>query len=51
MQVLPRCCPARTAMSMLNFYLNRAGRNLASGQRRVLERAKGELRALFGRAG
>jgi len=37
-------------MSMLNFYLNRAGRNLGSGQRRVLERAKKELRIVFNRA-
>jgi hypothetical protein len=37
-------------MSMLVFYLNRAGRGLGARQRRTLERAKGELRALFGRA-
>ena len=41
--------PYQSAMSMLNFYLNRAGRNLGSGQRRVLERAKKELRIVFGR--
>jgi hypothetical protein len=39
----------RSAMSMLNFYINRAGRNLSPERRRVLERAKGELRKLFGR--
>jgi hypothetical protein len=42
--------PYQSAMSMLNFYLNRAGKNVSSKQRRVLQRAKGELRALFGRA-
>jgi len=36
-------------MSMLNFYLNRAGGNLPASRRRVLEQAKGELRKLFGR--
>ncbi|MEW6268688.1 MAG: DUF3175 domain-containing protein [Thermodesulfobacteriota bacterium] len=41
--------PYRSAMSMLTFYLNRAGRNLDARQRRVLERAKDELRRLFGR--
>jgi hypothetical protein len=34
---------------MLNFYINRAGRGLGAGQRRVLERAKRELRKQFGR--
>lgn len=42
--------PFRSAMSMLTFYINRAGDNLGASQRRVLERAKDELRALFGRA-
>ncbi len=41
--------PYRSAMSMLTFYLNRAGKNLPAGQRDVLERAKDELRAVFGR--
>jgi hypothetical protein len=36
-------------MSMLVFYLNRGGRNLDAGRRRVLERAKDELRKLYGR--
>jgi hypothetical protein len=39
----------QSAMSMLNFYINRAGRDLPAGKRRVLERAKGELRTQFGR--
>lgn len=36
-------------MAMLTFYLNRAGDNLAAAQRRRLESAKDELRALFGK--
>jgi hypothetical protein len=39
----------RSAMSMLNFYINRAGKNLDPSRRLVLERAKGELRLLYGR--
>lgn len=42
--------PYRSAMSMLTFYVNRAGRNLPRQRRQVLERAKTELRRLFGRA-
>jgi len=41
--------PFRSAMSMLTFYLNRAGRQLPAAQRARLEAAKEELRALFGR--
>lgn len=41
--------PFQSAMSMLNFAINRAGRNLPAGRRRVLNRAKAELRRLFGR--
>jgi hypothetical protein len=41
--------PYRSAMSMLVFYINRAGRNLDPQQRKVLERAKDELRALYHR--
>lgn len=41
--------PYRSAMSMLTFYINRAGDNLSASQRRVLERAKTELRREFGR--
>lgn len=44
-----RGTPYQSAMSMLNFYLNRAGRNLPKTRRRVLERAKGKLREAFGR--
>jgi hypothetical protein len=39
----------RSALSMLNFYINRAGSNLSPTRRRVLTRAKGELRKQFGR--
>jgi len=35
---------------MLSFYLNRAGTNLSQTRRRILTRAKGELRKQFGRA-
>jgi hypothetical protein len=41
--------PFRSAMSMLTFYVNRAGDNLPASQRRILGRAKDELRALYGR--
>ena len=41
--------PYRSALSMLTFYLNRAGRNLPAARRRTLQRAKGELRKQFGR--
>src|SRR5262245_25327983 len=39
----------QSAMSMLNFYLNRAGRGLNAAQKARLERAKQELRRLYGR--
>ena len=39
--------PYRSAMSMLTFYINRAGRSLEPGRKQVLEQAKAELRALF----
>jgi hypothetical protein len=45
-----KASPYRSAMSMLTFYINRAGSGLPETRRRVLERAKGELRKLFGRA-
>jgi hypothetical protein len=41
--------PFRSAMSMLTFYLNRAGKNLPATRRKVLQRAKDELRRQFGR--
>src|SRR5213083_1889867 len=41
--------PYQSAMSMLNFYINRAGKNLPKKQKRVLEQAKDELRDVYGR--
>jgi hypothetical protein len=41
--------PYRSALSMLVFYINRAGTNLSTERRQTLERAKGELRTVFGR--
>ena len=40
----------QSAMSMLNFYINRAGRNLSKERRKTLQTAKGKLRETFGRA-
>lgn len=42
--------PFRSAMSMLTFYVNRAGKKLPARDRRTLMRAKQELRKLYGRA-
>ncbi|MHB1219211.1 MAG: DUF3175 domain-containing protein [Alphaproteobacteria bacterium] len=42
--------PFRSAMSMLTFYINRAGKNLPAGRKRVLEETKQELRRQFGRS-
>jgi hypothetical protein len=39
--------PFRSAMSMLTFYINRAGRRLRASRKRILEQAKRELRLLF----
>ena len=41
--------PYRSAVSMLTFYINRAGKNLPASRRRTLEKAKTELRRQFGR--
>lgn len=41
--------PFQSAMSMLNFYINRAGKSLKPGRKKVLEQAKLELRKLYGR--
>lgn len=41
--------PFRSAMSMLTFYINRAGKDLDAKQKRVLEDAKDELRVAFGK--
>ncbi|HET6756813.1 MAG TPA: DUF3175 domain-containing protein [Burkholderiales bacterium] len=42
--------PFRSAMSMLTFYINRAGDNLSASRTKTLERAKDELRKLYGRS-
>ena len=42
-----KASPKQSAMSMLNFYINRAGHNLPAKQKRVLQKAKDELRGLF----
>jgi len=39
--------PLRSAMSVLTFYINRAGTNLSDQQRQILEKAKVELRKLY----
>ena len=41
--------PYQSAMSMLNFYINRAGKHLSARDKQPLEKAKHELRVLFGR--
>jgi hypothetical protein len=44
-----KATPYQSAMSLLNFYINRAGANLSPRQKRVLVRAKKELRKAFHR--
>jgi hypothetical protein len=44
-----KSAPYRSAMSMLTFYINRAGKKLSSARRRKLEAAKDKLRKAFGR--
>jgi hypothetical protein len=44
-----RGTPFQSAMSMLNFYINRAGRNLPKSRRTTLDNAKKRLREAFGR--
>ena len=46
-----KASPFRSAMSMLTFYINRAGKSLGKRQRQRLERAKSELRKAFGKSG
>ncbi|WP_295624215.1 DUF3175 domain-containing protein [uncultured Nitrosomonas sp.] len=41
--------PLASAMSMLNFYINRAGKHLSAHQSDVLEKGKNELRELYGK--
>lgn len=44
-----KASPFRSAMSMLSFYENRAGKNLSASRRRAIRQAKEELRKLYGR--
>jgi len=44
-----KASPFQSAMSMLTFFINRAGKNLPSSRKRVLSDAKGELRKAFGK--
>ena len=44
-----KAAPFVSAMAMLNFYINRAGKHLSVQQRRVLEKSKDELRELYGK--
>jgi hypothetical protein len=44
-----KAAPFQSAISMLNFYINRAGKNLSRERRRILEQAKEELKKLFKR--
>ncbi len=44
-----RTGPFRSAMSMLTFYINRAGKKLPERRKKILEKAKDELRRLYGR--
>jgi hypothetical protein len=44
-----KAAPFRTAMSMPTFYINRAGKNPPERRKRNLEKAKGELRRLYGK--
>ncbi len=41
--------PFQSAMSMINFYENRGGKNIPASQRKILDASKNELRKLFGR--
>jgi len=44
-----KSAPYRSAMSMLTFYINRAGKDLSESQKTVLTQAKQELRQLYGK--
>ena len=44
-----KSAPFRSAMSMLTFYMNRAGKNLPQSRKKVLAQARDELRRLYGR--
>lgn len=42
-----KAAPFQSAMSMLNFYINRAGKNLPEERKKILNQAKVQLRKLF----
>ena len=44
-----KATPFQSAMSMLNFYISRAGKSLPKSRLRLLEKAKTELRRLYGK--
>ena len=44
-----KAAPFQSAMSMLNFYINRAGTNLSAERKKILNQAKRELRKVFNR--
>jgi hypothetical protein len=44
-----RAAPFRSAMSMLTFFMNRAGKNLPASRKRIPDQAKEELRKAFGK--
>jgi hypothetical protein len=44
-----KASPFQSAMSMLNFYINRGGENLPASKKKVLEHTKDELRKVFDR--
>jgi len=46
-----KASPFQSAMSMLNFYVNRAGKNLSDERKQTLNQAKQELRKLFNKTG
>lgn len=45
-----KSAPFSSAMSMLVFYINRAGKNLNEDQKIILQQAKDELRKLYGKS-
>ena len=45
-----KASPFQSAMTMLNFYINRAGKGLSAQRKKLLNDAKNELRRLYGRS-
>jgi hypothetical protein len=46
-----KAAPVQSAMSMINFYENRDGKNISTAQQKILDKSKDELRKFFGREG